>query len=110
MSSVALLIWRRRCGSSRLFEFLGGLCFLLSSFLVFGLMVMRELYAGAHGCLRASRLAKSWGPTADDLFLKDGLQLYHTQCPISGLEGEDLWRGALVHSFVAASAREVEEE
>ena len=29
MSSVALLIWRRRCGSSRLFEFLGGLCFLL---------------------------------------------------------------------------------
>ncbi|KAG2615866.1 hypothetical protein PVAP13_3NG037126 [Panicum virgatum] len=68
MSSVALLIWRRRCGSSRLFEFLGGLCFLLSSFLVFGLMVMRELYAGAHGCLRASRLAKSWGPTADDLF------------------------------------------
>ena len=32
-----------------------------SSFLVFGLMVMRELCAGAHGCLRASRLAKSVG-------------------------------------------------
>jgi len=39
------------------------------------------------------------------------LQLYHAWCLISGLEGEGLWRGALVHSFVAAAARpEVEEE
>ena len=50
------------------FRVLGWSLLSSSSFLVFGLMVMRELCAGAHGCLRASRLAKSWGPTADDLF------------------------------------------
>ena len=45
-------------------------CSLLSSssFLVVGLMVLLEFCAGAHGSVRTSDLAKSWGPTADDLF------------------------------------------
>ena len=56
-----------------------------SSFLVFGLMVMRELCAGAHGCLRASRLAKSWGPMADDLFSRMACS-FTMPCLVSDLQ------------------------